>query len=194
MIMSTAEKLKHTLSDYFDLEETSQEKYEYHDGYIISMAGGTTRHNLIALAIGSKFLSSLKDGCIPYIGDVKLSVEKRNNYYYPDGMVVCGNEKGDDSTSKSNPVLIVEVLSKSTESFDRGGKFKAYRSIESLQEYVLISQDKPLIEVFFKNQFGFFQLHEASGMDGRIMLQSVNIEIELAEIYRNVVFDEIENL
>ena len=192
--MSTAEKLKYSLSDYFDLEETSQEKYEYHDGYIISMAGGTSRHNFLALIMGAKLLASLTEkGCIPYVNDMKLAVEALNNYYYPDCMVICDDERVDDSTSKSNPVLIVEVLSKSTESFDRGEKFEAYRTIESLQEYVLISQHKPLIEIFTKNEYGFWLLRDAKGMDASIKLNSVEVEISLAEIYRNVVFDEIED-
>ena len=192
--MSTAEKLKYTLSDYFDLEETSQEKYEYHDGYIIAMSGGTRRHSRIASSINTKLTNSLLGkGCEVFTSDLKVSVLRRNNYYYPDCTVVCGDLEVDDSLIESNPTIIVEVLSKSTESFDRGEKFEAYRTIESLQEYVLISQHKPLIEVFTKNEYGFWLLRDAKGMDASIKLNSVEVEISLAEIYRNVVFDEIEN-
>ncbi len=192
--MSVAEKLYYTASEYFDLEEISKEKYEYHNGYIVAMPDGTRRHSRIISSINASFTNSfLGKGCEVFSSELKVSVLKKNSFYYPDCTVVCGDVEVNDELVETSPKIIVEVLSKSTESYDRGEKFEAYRNIESLEEYILISQHKPLIEIFSKNEFGFWLLRDAKGMEASITLNSVDMEIKLSEIYRNVVFDSVEN-
>ncbi|RMG61068.1 MAG: Uma2 family endonuclease, partial [Bacteroidetes bacterium] len=142
-----AEKLSHTLSyaDYLDLQRTSETKYEYHDGFVVAMAGGSPEHGLIGMNMGSEVRSAIKSGqkpCRVFSSDVRIRVDVANRAFYPDLSVVCGDliRSETDAQALTNPILIVEVLSESTEGYDRGEKFSYYRQLPSLQEYVLISQ------------------------------------------------------
>ena len=130
--------------------------------------------------------------CIPCTSDVKVYAESTNHYYYPDAFVLCGKPAydGERKDIVKNPTLIIEVLSDSTEYYDRGEKFFNYRTIPSLREYVLISQHLPRIETFYKNSQGIWQLADASGLESNIWLQSLEIEMPLADIYRNIDFAE----
>ncbi len=193
--MGAAEKLLHSIVDYLTFEDESQEKHEYHDGYIVSMAGGTETHSLISSNIGGSLFALLKNkNCRSYNSDLKVSAQKVNNYYYPDGLVICGKPRfeGNRKDIILNPTLIVEVLSKSTESYDRGEKFAMYRTIPSLQEYVLVSQNKAHIESFSKNEQGIWQLAEAKGAEEILPLYSLEIDLPLADVYSKVIFEEEE--
>ncbi len=194
--MGAAEKTLHSIVDYLTYEDESQEKHEYHDGYIVSMAGGTWNHGVISANTISAINNRLKNkNCTASTSDVKVSAQKVNNYYYPDGLVICGKPRfeGNRKDIILNPTLIVEVLSKSTESYDRGEKFAMYRTIPSLQEYVLVSQKTEHIESFFKNEQGVWQLAEAKGTEGILPLYSLEIELPLADVYRKVIFEEEED-
>lgn len=185
------EKTFYTETEYFELEAKSEIKHEFHNGEIFAMSGGTNRHSGIAAKTIGSLLSSLRSkNCEVFTSDLRVFARKINNYYHPDCTVVCGDFQVNDNSSEENPKVIIEVLSESTESYDRGAKFHAYQTIDSLQEYVLISQHKPMIEVFTRNENGFWLLRSAVGMESSITLHSLAIELPLADIFRNVAFDE----
>ena len=188
-----AEKLNTvSIEEYIAIEKANDTKYEYHDGSIYAMAGGTLNHALICGNIFGEMRTSLRTKgkkCTTINSEAKLRIEVKNSYVYPDAMVVCGNIETSDRKpdAVTNPTLIVKVLSKSTAAYDRGDKFYLYRQIESLQEYVLIEQEKAEIEVYTKKG-NLWQLTRFSGMDADLILSSLDIEIKLSEIYEDVVF------
>ncbi len=187
------EELRNIEEEYFELERNSEEKYEFHNGEIVAMPSGTKRHSRIAFSVGAFIDRKLQNkNCTIYNSDLTIAVQSKNSYYHPDCTVVCGDTKIDDSIAETNPTVIIEVLSESTEKFDRGEKFHAYQTLDSLQEYVLISQHKPMIEIFTRTESDFWLLRMQSDMNGKIMLNSLQVELDLSEIYRNVVFDEQE--
>ncbi|WP_448564196.1 Uma2 family endonuclease [Trichothermofontia sp.] len=145
---------------YLAAEATSPVKHEYRDGKVYAMAGSTDEHNLMAGNLYTLLRGHLRgSGCRAYFADVKARIEAINHYYYPDVMVTCDDRDRSSSTFKQYPCLIVEVLSDSTEAFDRGDKFTDYRHLASLQEYVLISQTRPQVDVFHRNAEGLWVLH-----------------------------------
>ena len=174
--------------DYLAAEATSPIKHEYRDGDIYAMAGGTDAHNQIAGNLYALLRASLRgSGCRTYFADVKTRIEVLNCYYYPDVMVTCDDLDLASSTVKRHPCLIVEVLSDSTEAFDRGDKFTDYRHLESLQEYVLISQTRQQVEVFRRNAEGLWVLHPFGAGDG-VTLTSVDWQGAIAYLYEDVTF------
>ncbi len=193
--MGAAEKILYPIVEYLELEDSSQEKHEYHDGYIIDMAGGTAPHSKISANVLTSLGVSLRGKeCTSYTGDLKILAEKVNSYYYPDASVICGELEFDAERKDivKNPTLIVEVLSNSTEKFDRGEKFWNYRTIPTFKEYVLISQDKPLIEVFHKNDENKWVLSDAYGLNESILLESIGVELKLEDVFDKVDFEESE--
>ncbi len=134
-------------------------------------------------------LKNKNSSCKVINSEIKLHVQSKNNFLYPDAMVICGDIKKsqDDPNAVTNPVLIVEVLSKTTSSYDRGDKFYFYRQIKSLQEYVLIEQDKALIEIY-KREAGLWEIMRISGLENEIYLSSLEISVPLHEIYLNTEF------
>jgi len=131
-------------ADYLAAEAESPVKHEYRDGKVYAMAGGTDAHVTIALNLWALLRGHLRGGsCRAYALDMKARVEELNRFYYPDVMVTCDDRDRNNNTFKCHPCLVVEVLSESTEAFDRGDKFSDYRHLVSLQEYVLISQVRP---------------------------------------------------
>jgi len=188
-----AEKLdKISIEEYIAIEKANDTKYEYHNGSIYAMAGGTLNHALICGNIFGELRNALggkNKKCITINSEVKLRIEVKNSYVYPDTMVVCGDiEKAErKSDAIKNPTVIVEVLSKSTAAYDRGDKFYLYRQIESLQEYILIEQEKAEIEVYTKKG-DLWQITRFTGMETNLILSSLNVEIKLSEIYEDVVF------
>ncbi|MGK0365498.1 MAG: Uma2 family endonuclease [Saprospiraceae bacterium] len=188
-----AEKLsKISIEEYIEIEKTNDTKYEYHDGSIYAMAGGTMNHGFICGNIYSTIKASLRaknKKCTTMTSELKLRIEVKDSYVYPDAMVVCGDIETSDRKpdTVTNPTVIVEVLSKSTAAYDRGDKFYLYRQIESLQEYVLIEQEKAEIEVYTKKG-NLWQITRFTGIDTKLLLSSIDVEIGLSEIYEDVVF------
>jgi Uma2 family endonuclease len=180
-----------TAAEYLQWEPTQEERYEYWDGEIVAMSGGTRAHNRIS---GNCF-KLLDDAlaareCDVYINDVKVEVDPGIKYFYPDIVVTC-DARDDDPQFVRFPSLIIEVLSSSTEAFDRGMKFAKYRQLSTLQEYVLISVERVLVEVFRRNNQNQWVLSEYNGED-RLYLESIDVEIAIADLYRQVKFDRIE--
>lgn len=193
--MSAVPKKRLTAEEYLEFERGSEIKHEFYNGRIYAMAGAKRRHNLIALNIGSEIRTHLKGrNCETYPSDMRIYIPRFGLYTYPDVSVVCGKPEFQDAVLDTllNPVLLIEILSDSTESYDRGKKFQHYRSIESLQEYVLVSQNEARIEKYIRQGDGFWVLSEAVGVDSSIMFESIDCPISLAEVYDKIDFEEPE--
>lgn len=189
--MSTALKGK-TLAQYLATETATKVKHEYFRGEVFAMVGGTPRHALIATNFTGEARQRLgRKSCIAYGSDLRIKVDDSGLYTYPDASIICGELKLDEEIPNTvlNPTVLVEVLSESTESYDRGKKSDHYRRIASLQTLVLISQDRPLVEWFSRHEPGGWILRDAREMDQSLVLDSVGISIPLSELYRNVQFD-----
>ena len=189
--MSTAFRGK-TLQEYLEQENRTGVKHEYYRGETFAMVGGTPRHALIATNVLRESSEALKGRpCVAYNGDLRIKVGPSGLYTYPDASIICGELEldGDLSDTVLNPTVVVEVLSESTEKYDRGQKSAHYRRIPSLQALVLISQARPLVECFTRHESGGWLLTEASEPGETLVLDPVGIAIPLAEIYRDVSFD-----
>lgn len=182
--------------EYLKLEEVADYKSEYIDGQIIPMAGGSTNHNRIALNLSSalNFAFRQQDYEV-FMGDVRLWISKKRIYTYPDVMVVAGEPEYFNNRSDTimNPQVIIEVLSNSTKGYDREGKFEAYRTIPTFQEYVLIDQTRIYIEQFSKTAKKRWSLCEYDEEDEAIALTSVPFQISLLDLYNKVKFEVSES-
>ncbi|MDX2284767.1 MAG: Uma2 family endonuclease, partial [Bacteroidia bacterium] len=140
-----------SIADYLTLERQAEVRHEYHRGELFAMAGGTRNHGALGANIVTELnlLSRLR-GCSTFSGDVRIRIDAENRFLYPEASVVCGPAESSifDPDSITNPVLIAEVLSESTEAYDRGEKFRLYRQLPALREYLLIDQHRPLVQVF----------------------------------------------
>jgi len=182
---------RYTVSEYFELEAASDQKHEYRDGQIIAMAGGTESHSLIIANVIGELRSRLKDQpCRVYDSNLRVKVDRRYSYAYPDILVVCGERKFDpDDPSHitiTNPKLVVEVLSPSTELSDRGEKFSYYLQSPTLEEYVMISQDKAKVETFLRQPDGTWSFAYFIGREATARLRCLQIELPLTEVYAKV--------
>jgi Uma2 family endonuclease len=179
--------------EYLEFEDSSEFRHEYANGQIFAMTGGSVTHSRIktdaTLSLGAQLAGS---DCEVISGDLRVKVESRHSYRYPDVLVFCGGEDlVDDRTDTiRNPVLIVEVLSPSTQAIDRNEKFFEYRQIPSLQEYILISQDSPRVERFLRQESGEWLFVEVLGLDGVLDLPSIGCKLALADVYRRVTFED----
>lgn len=176
-----------SIQEYLDIEIKNDTKYEYHDGTITAMAGGTLNHGLICGNIFGEIRTALrnkKSGCTPMNSEIKLHIEKQNRFLYPDTMVVCNKIETSKTEPNAviNPTVIIEVLSKSTASYDRGDKFFFYRQIPTLKEYILIEQDKSQIELY-QRQNDLWKITRVSGFDKSFFIESLGIEIGVEAVY-----------
>jgi Uma2 family endonuclease len=180
--------LAHGLShdEYFRLEQEQDQRYEYLAGEVFAMAGGSERHALISMNVGAALVNATRDKpCRVYGADMKLHVAAHDHFCYPDVMLLCEQGRRHERHVE-NPILIVEVLSPTTQAYDRGLKFEHYRSIEGLGYYLLIDQDRPHVELFERLTDGGWRLSEATGTDGHIGITGLGVELSLAEVYRQV--------
>jgi Uma2 family endonuclease len=193
-MMSTG-GLKLTPEEYFQQEATAQFRSEYHNGTVLALSANTLNHNRLAGGFGNAFNTHFEDS--PYeafVTDMRLWVSTYNLFTYPDVSVFQGEPlllKGPKDTLL-NPILIVEVLSDSTELYDRIDKFKMYRSLPSLQEYILISQYQIRVEQYALDSQGNWVFRDYEGLEALLKLASVPFEIKLSQLYRKVVFDSNE--
>lgn len=178
--------------EYLEGEKVSQVKHEYIDGEVYAMAGASDAHVTITMNLSMLLRNHLRgSGCRVYMADMKAQVETINRYFYPDIMVTCDAKDREFEYFKSSPCLIVEVLSDSTEGFDRGKKFTDYRHLESLQEYVLISQDTMSVECFRRNEEGRWELYPYE--KGEVHLGSVDFRCAIASIYEDVTLKDMNS-
>jgi Uma2 family endonuclease len=190
--MSAAPKPFLTPEQYLERERQAEVKSEYYHGEVFAMAGGSKEHNIIAVNLTRELSSQLLERpCQVYGSDMKVRSSEAH-YAYPDITVVCGAERFSDAEKDVllNPTLIIEVLSPTTEAWDRAGKFEQYRQRESLQEYVLIAQDRPHIERYARQAAGEWLFTERNGLEAVLSLHAIGCELALAEVYRKVAFPE----
>ncbi len=181
---------RYTPEQYLALERKAEFKSEYVNGMIIAIAGASRSHSLIVVNLSREVSRQLLGRpCETHTSDMRVRVAATGLYTYPDLVAVCGDAFFDDERTDNllNPTVIVEVLSPSTEAYDRGEKFAHYRRIESLQEYVLVSQDKVRIESYVR-QGAQWLLSEASGLDETVRLESIGCNLTLRDIYDKVRF------
>ncbi|TAE60107.1 MAG: Uma2 family endonuclease [Nostocales cyanobacterium] len=183
----------YTPEEYLELEEKADFKNEYKDGEIITMTGGTTNHNKLALNLATTLNIALNDLDYEiYIGDVKLWIPRHRVFTYPDVMVIKGEPiyYGTNTTIVTNPLLIAEVLSKSTKDYDRGDKFLYYRSIPEFKEYLLIDQSQYYVMQYIKSQENKWVLTEHETEHSILNLSSIDMTISLSQLYKKVNFRE----
>jgi Uma2 family endonuclease len=178
--------------EYLRLEKAADTKSEYIDGQIYAMAGASMEHNRLSTdTIVVLTLLLRPHGCGVYGSDLRIRVEGRRGIFYPDLSVVCGDESVDLDDCLHNPVMLIEVLSHSTENYDRVKKWLLYQQISSLKIYMLISQDKLLIEIFERTDENSDWIYRSySQRDDLIALDTLKIEVPVAEIYRRIAFPE----
>jgi len=183
-----------TCHEYLAIERDSEQKHEFYRGEIFAMGGASIAHNLITFNLAATLHSQLADrNCTAFVADMRVCNSTTGLYTYPDGIVTCEEPQFEDAELDTllNPQVVIEVLSKSTESYDRGKKFEHYRRIDSLQEYLLIAQDHPQIERFSRQEDRHWLLDEASGLDAVLHLPTIDCKLKLADIYAKVQFPQI---
>lgn len=187
-----------TPQDYLEWEEQQLIKYEYINGEVFAMTGGTLPHNSIALNLASALKNHLRGkGCKVFIADAKVGVSRNGPFHYPDIMVTCDSR---DLTARQvvyHPCLIVEILSPSIEHLDRGKKFRNYRQLDTLKEYVIIEADAMNVDCYRINEKGKWELTSyslgetiANGTEQEVQLTSVDFNCPISLLYEDVVFPE----
>ena len=184
-------KRKYTPEEYLALEEKAEYKSEYVSGYIFKMAGATEAHNDITLNTAALLKTKLRGKCKTYANDMKVWVEEAGTFFYPDVTIVCGNRKfyNNKRDTVENPILLIEVLSKSTEEYDKNDKFFTYQHIESFKEYVLISQNRPAIQQYMRQPDNTWLYKATIGLGSEVYFESVDTQLLLADIYDLVEFE-----
>ena len=187
--MSSQPKTRLTPEEYLAIERKAEYKSEYFNGEMFAMAGASERHVLIVTNVVAELRGQLRRRpCTVYSTDLRVRVSPTGLYTYPDIVVVCGQPQFADAQRDTllNPTLIVEVLSESSKDYDRGGKFEHYRSLASLNEYVLIAQDKHHVEHFVRQPDNRWLLSETNWLEDTIHLSSIDCDLALIEVYDKV--------
>jgi Uma2 family endonuclease len=176
---------KYTIEEYLEMEAAATEKHEYYQGEVFAMSGAKITHNIISGNVWGSLLQKLKgSACKPFNSNQRIHIEKNTLFTYPDISIVCGKvETNDDEWNVLNPSVIIEVLSPSTKNYDGGKKFRLYRDIPSLREYVLVDSEAIWVEDFCINAQGNWELVEYKLLGDMLRLKSLDVVIPLAEIY-----------
>jgi Uma2 family endonuclease len=175
-----------TVEEYLAAEASSEIKHEYQDGYVYAMAGASDAHVTIAGNLFAIVRNHLRgSGCRVYMSDMRVNLATRKSYYYPDVMVTCDPLDRELTHYKQHPCLIIEVLSTSTEAFDRGDKFTDYQQLESLQEYILVSQTRQRVDYFQRSSQGLWVL-QSYYLGDILQLNSINCSIPVVDIFEDV--------
>lgn len=190
--MSTAMQPRYSPREYLALERAAEHKSEYVNGEIYAMAGATRAHNLLAGNAFAELRARLRGRpCEVYINDMRVKVSETGPYTYPDVAALCEAPRFEDSRADTllNPSVIVEVLSESTERYDRGEKFAHYRRLESVREYVLVSQDRMRVELYTRQAANWLP-SEFGGPDAEVPLPSLGCAVALRDLYERITFAE----
>lgn len=190
--MSALPQPFYTVEQYLEQEEKAETKSEYLSGQIFAMSGGSPRHSEIGTTLARLVGNQVRhEPCRTYNSDLRVTIMQTGLKTYPDLTVVCGEPYFHplDTNSLINPQVLFEVLSPSTEGYDRGEKWANYRQLDSLQEYVLVSQHTPQVEVYTRQDDGAWKFTATTAMDGKISLPSLGCELEMADIYEKIEFD-----
>lgn len=189
--MSAIPKTSFTEDEYLALERETDYRSEYYRGEIFAMAGASNEHNLIVNNLNFHLFTHLRGrGCRMYTFEMRLRINATRLYTYPDGMIVCGKSLYADEHVDTivNPLILIEVLSDSTESYDKGKKFDHYRQVPTVQEYILISQDIPQIERRVRVSDTEWRLQVYDGLEAVLPLEAIDTSITLAEVYLDIEF------
>jgi Uma2 family endonuclease len=189
--MSTVAVQKYSIAEYLSREAASTIRHEYYRGEIFAMAGNTTHHNEIQVNLIHQLRLALNGSpCRPYGTDLRIRIEPVNLFTYPDVVVICGEPElaRVDPMAVTNPRVVFEILSPSTEAYDRGEKFEFYQHLASLQEYVLVSQDRAHIDRFVRQPDRDWRLRPFAGLADELDIESLKCRISLALVYENVKF------
>lgn len=187
--MSTQAQLRYTPEEYLSRERAAVHRSEYAAGEIFAMSGATRRHNLIVTNIISEIRRQIADRpCEAYATDMKVQVASTGSFAYPDVVVVCSTPRFRDEREDVllNPTLLVEVLSETTEAYDRGAKSEQYRTIDSLREYLLVAQDRCHVEHYARQSDGQWLLTEAGSLQLSLSLTAIGCALSLQELYAKV--------
>ena len=177
-----------TSEEYLDIERKAEFKSELINGEMYALAGVTRKHNRIALNLATFLNNFLRDSqCRVYFADLRVQVSKTGMFTYPDLVLTCGNEIMADKQKDTllNPKCILEVLSDSTEKYDRGEKFSHYQNLESLDEYILVSQNQPRVESFLRQKDNKWLYQKVEGLENELFINVIEAKIKLDEIYQN---------
>jgi Uma2 family endonuclease len=194
--MASTARITYTPEEYLTLERRAEYKSEYINGEIYAMSGASKEHNWITLNLASEIRQQFKGRpCDVFSADMRVQVSATGMYTYPDVVAVCGGSTFEDKEvdTLTNPTMIAEVLSASTEAYDRGDKFAHYRRLPSLQEYLLISQDKIRVEHYLRRDHEWI-FTELSELDGTLYMASVDCSVALRDIYDKVDFRTDEEI
>jgi len=190
--MSAQSQPRLTPEQYLEIDRASEFRNEYYNGRMYLMPGGSHPHAIVISNLGRHLGNALaKQPCVVTTSDVRVRVRESGLYTYPDVVVVCGTPRYMDDRDDTvlNPVLILEVLSPSTEAYDRGFKSAQYRTLESLQEYALVSQSEARVEIFRRQPSGDWLLSESAGMDSLCRFDSVGCTVAMRDVYDKVTFE-----
>jgi Uma2 family endonuclease len=194
-----AEKRRYTIEEYLELEFNAEERHEYHDGEILAMAGTSYEHSLIVANLIAAVHGMLKGKpCRILESNLRVRIPHTRRYFYPDATIICGTPQFDPQDTRPmtviNPRVIMEVLSPSSEGYDRGEKFTAYRELETLEEYVLISQSSALMESFFRQGDGTWSFAVVSGLEAMMKIRCLDVEVAMGDVYGGIEWPTEEGL
>lgn len=180
---------KYSLKEYLDFAGEAELRYEYHKGELFAMAGGTPNHSILGANIVTELnLLSRKKTCTVFNGDARIRIESSDRFLYPEASGVCGEIRfsEEDPNSLTNPCMIVEVFSETTEAYDRGTKFMLYQMIPSFQEYLLIDQGRPVVIIFSKKNQQIWEMKIVQGLDKSFEVSCLEGVVRMNDLYHNV--------
>ncbi|HVZ97997.1 MAG TPA: Uma2 family endonuclease [Chitinophagaceae bacterium] len=182
-------KRNFSIEEYLEMENAATEKHEYYRGEIFAMSGAKMPHNTIfSNLFGGLSVRLKKKKCRPYGSDMRVHIPENTLFTYPDISIICGEPVtlNNDDYNVLNPYVIIEILSPSTKNYDRGEKFKLYRDISTLKEYILIDSESIHIEVFRINETHHWELEEYNSLEEQLYIKAINESIPIAETYEGV--------
>jgi Uma2 family endonuclease len=180
---------KYTIEEYLEIENAETDKHEYYQGEIFAMSGAKVNHVNIVMNLSAVLKMKLKGRpCQPYGNDLRIHIPSNTLFTYPDISIICGEPEtlNNDDMNALNPTVVIEVLSPSTKSYDRGEKFRLYRDIVSLKEYILIDSQTVAVEDWYINDHGNWELNEFKTISETFKLKSINIDLSIEELYEGI--------
>lgn len=186
-----------SLAEYLRREEVAEQKHEFHDGEVLAMSGGTYRHARVATNLTTTLHQALKRGpCEALDSNMRVATAETRRFVYPDASILCGppefHPEDPKQTTIINPRVVFEVLSESTEGYDRGEKFNHYRRIATLEEYILVAQDRPLVEGFLRQNDGTWSMIAWEGVEAVASVRCLALALPLTELYEGLDFAAAE--
>ncbi|WP_346237581.1 Uma2 family endonuclease [Niabella insulamsoli] len=179
-------KASYTIAEYLAMEKSADTKHEFFEGEVFAMAGAGRRHNIIAKNLTGELYLALKGkSCQPYGSDLRIHIPENTFFTYPDISVICGDitPSREDEDTAILPTVLIEILSPATKNYDRGGKFKLYRDIPSLKEYLLVDAESINVEAFRINKSGHWELEEYKMLEDILAIKAIDVSVSISDIY-----------